>query len=253
MQFDLSYDPDVLTVNSIAEGNLLSQGDANTYFNDGQINNVTGTITGVFGAIISPGQTVALPGTFAIITMTAGRAGGSSTLTLSNVVIGDIEGNSIPVTVNDGIVSMNRTPVLARIGNKTVNEGESLSFTISATDHDGDTLTYSASGMPSGATFDHVTKTFTWTPSCRQAGIYPGVHFNVSDSNADDTEDITIMVNNVYQTDINGDGVVNILDIISIVQHWYETGANGWIIEDVNENGTIDVLDVILIGQDWTG
>lgn len=253
MQFDLSYNPAIVTVNSVTEGNLLNQSGASTYFNSGQINNVAGTITGVFGAIISPGQTVSAVGTFAVITLTAGSTGGSSPLTLSNVVVGDINGNAIPVTVNSGTVSVNRPPVLANIGNKTVNEGQLLSFTVSATDPDGDPLTYSASSLPSGATFNSTTKTFTWTPSYRQAGSYSSVHFAVSDNKSNDTEDITITVNNVYQTDINGDGFVNVLDIISIAQHWNETGTNGWITQDVNENGSVNVLDVILIGQHWTG
>jgi hypothetical protein len=253
MQFNLSYNPAIVTVNSIAEGNLLNQGGASTYFNAGQINNVAGTISGVFGAIISPGHTVTTTGTFAVITLTAGSTGGSSPLTLSNVVVGDIDGHSVPVTVNSGTISVNRPPVLAGIGNKTVNEGQLLSFTVSATDPDGNPLTYSASSLPSGASFNPTTKTFTWTPSYRQAGSYSSVRFTVSDSSANDTEDITITVNNVYQTDVNGDGVVNVLDIISLAQHWNETGTNGWIIQDTNENGTVNVLDVILIGQHWTG
>jgi hypothetical protein len=252
MQFNLTFNSAVLTVNNIAEGNLLSQGGASTYFNPGNINNAAGTVTGVFGAITSPGQTVATTGTFAIITMTAGSTGGTSALTLSNVIVGDINGNPVPVTVTNGTVSLNQPPVLNNIGNKTVNEGKLLTFTISASDPNGDTLTYSASGLPSGATFNPATKTFTWTPSYRQAGSYTGVHFTVSDGNANDTEDIIITVNNVYQTDVNGDGKVNVLDIIIVAQHWNETGANGWINEDINENGTVNVLDIILIGQNWT-
>jgi hypothetical protein len=253
MQFDLSFNPDIVTIDSITEGNLLTQHGASTYFNTGTIDNVAGTVTGVFGVIISSGQAITTAGTFAVITMTAGSSGGSSPLTLSNVIIGDIDGNSISVTVNDGTVSMNQPPVLYNIGNHTVNEGELLTFTVSANDPDGDTLMYSASGLPSGATFNPATKIFTWTPSYRQAGSYSSVHFTVYDNTTNDTEDIVITVNNVYQTDINGDGIVNVLDIINVAQHWNETGVNGWITEDINENGTINVLDVILIGQNWTG
>ena len=253
MQFSLNYDPAIVAVNSVTEGNLLNQGGASTYFNDGDVDNVAGTVTGVFGAIISPGQTIATAGIFAVITMTAGIAGGSTPLTLSNVVIGDIGGNAVPVNITNGAVNVNRAPVLTGIGSKTVNEGQSLIITVSATDPDGDTLTYSASGIPSGATFNPATKTFTWIPSYRQAGNYSSVQFTVSDGNTNDTEDIVIHVNNIYQTDINNDGVMDILDIISVAQHWNETGANGWIIEDINENGTVNVLDIILIGQNWTG
>jgi len=109
MQFNLSYDPDVVTFNSITEGNLLNQGGASTYFNDGQTNYAAGTVTGVFGAIITPGETVATTGAFAVITMTAGSAGGTSPLTLSNVVIGDIDSQPLQVSIIDDVINVTAT------------------------------------------------------------------------------------------------------------------------------------------------
>jgi hypothetical protein len=53
--------------------------------------------------------------------------------------------------------------------------------------------------------------------------------------------------------DVNTDGVVNVLDMISISQHWGETGTPGWIRQDVNGDGVINVLDQTVIGQHWTG
>jgi hypothetical protein len=106
IQFDLRFNPAIVTVNSIAEGNLLKQHGASTYFNPGTINNSAGTITNVFGAIISPGETVTTAGTFAVITMTAKNAGGSSPLTLSNVVVGDIASQSLPVSIINGAINV---------------------------------------------------------------------------------------------------------------------------------------------------
>lgn len=252
MQFNLNFPPDMVTVDNVVEGNLLNQNGASTYFNAGQIDNMAGTVNGVFGAIITPGQTVATSGTFAVITMTAGSVGGSYPLTLSSVVIGDIQGEALPLSVIDGTISINRPPVLDVVGNRTVDEGQLLTFAVSATDPDADTLVYSASNLPSGASFSPVTKIFSWNPTHSQAGSYSNVRFSVSDSNLEDYENITILVNNVYQPDVNGDGEVNVLDIIDVTQRWEETGTNGWIIEDINENGTINILDVILIGQHWT-
>ena len=89
----------------------------------------------------------------------------------------------------------NHPPELNPIGNKTIDEASELSFSISASDPDGDTLTYSASVLPSGATFDPGSKTFSWTPTYSQSGIY-NVTFVVTDSNGDsDSETITITVN----------------------------------------------------------
>jgi hypothetical protein len=163
-----------------------------------------------------------------------------------------VGGNSVPVTVNNATVSVNRPPVLASIGNQTVNEGQALTFSVSATDPDGNPLTYSTSNMPFGASFNTSTRIFTWTPAYNQSGTYASIHFAVSDGSLSDTEDITIAVNNVFHPDVNSDRVVNVLDIISVAQHWGQSGASGWIPEDVNENGSVNVLDVILIGQYWT-
>ena len=253
VQFDLTFNPSLVTVDSLAEGNLLSQNGAATYFSQGTIDNVTGTITAVAGAITTPGQTVASTGTFATITLTAGDVGGTCPLTLSGVVVGNIDGQAVPVSVVNGQVTVNLPPVLALIGGKSINESELLTFTISATDADGDQLVYSASNLPDGASFDPETKTFSWTPRYDQAGIYT-VHFEVSDGVLTDEEDVTITVLQLHEDwDVNGDSAANILDMVLIGQHWSETGLTGWIPEDANEDGEINVLDMIIIGQNWTG
>ena len=253
VQFDLSFDASLATVSKVEEGGLLKQGGASSFFNSGTMNNQAGTITGVFGAITSPGKTVSTPGTFATITFTAKTQSGSCPLVLARVVVGDINGNSVPVSVVGGTASIDRPPVLNAIGNKAVNEGATLSFTLSASDADGDALIYSASNLPLGATFDTATRTFSWTPGYSQAGVHANVHFQVSDSKMTDYEDITITVGNVLRPDVNSDGSTNVLDMIKIGQHWSETGAGGWIREDINEDGAVNVLDATLVGQGWTG
>jgi hypothetical protein len=149
--------------------------------------------------------------------------------------------------------STNVAPVLNAIGNKSVNEGATLSFTISASDANGDALTYSASNLPVGASLDPSTRTFSWTPEDSQAGVYANIRFQVSDGSLSDTEDITITVSDGVQSDVNSDGAVNSLDMIRVGQHWKETGESGWIPEDINKDGTVNVLDATLLGQDWTG
>jgi hypothetical protein len=98
----------------------------------------------------------------------------------------------VTVTVNE----VNLPPVLSPIGDKTVQAGTLLQFTITASDPDlpAQTLTYSASNLPSGATFNPSTRVFSWTPTSGQAGVYSGVHFEVSDGSLTDSEDITITV-----------------------------------------------------------
>jgi len=114
---------------------------------------------------------------------------------------------NINVTVSDGVAidyeiiavtvyEVNVAPVLSPIGPKTINEGALLQFTITASDPDipTQTLTYSASNLPPGATFNPTTRVFSWQPTSGQAGVYPSVHFEVSDGVLTDTEDIIITV-----------------------------------------------------------
>ena len=92
------------------------------------------------------------------------------------------------------IGSTNHAPALNSIGDRSVNAGSPLQFTILATDPDNDPLTYSATGLPTGATFNPTTRTFSWTPDETQAGSYQ-VHFEVTDGSLIDAEDVTITVN----------------------------------------------------------
>jgi len=108
------------------------------------------------------------------------------------------DSETITITVNN----TNRAPVLDSIGNKPVAEGSALNFTLSGSDPDGDSLTYSASGLPSGANFNLTTRQFTWTPDFTQAGSYAGVTFAVTDGSLSDSEIITITVNNTPQAPV---------------------------------------------------
>jgi hypothetical protein len=102
-------------------------------------------------------------------------------------------------TITITVSNVNRAPVLAAIGNKSVNENSSLSFSVSATDADGDTIAYSVQSLPSGAAF--TSQTFTWTPGYNQAGTHQ-VTFTVDDGTAQDSEIVTITVNNVNRTPV---------------------------------------------------
>ena len=109
----------------------------------------------------------------------------------------------------------NSAPSLNPIGHQIARPGETLSFTISGDDANEDPITYSASNLPAGATFDPETQTFTWTPTAEQKGPFPNVRFTASDGFASDSEDITITAGyvplgkgatNAYYIDNDADG-----------------------------------------------
>jgi len=103
-QFDLNFDASLITINSVTEGNLLNQGGCSTYFSNGTIDNIAGTVIGVAGVITTPGCTVSNVGTFATLNCTSQMISGTSTLNLSEVIVGDIKGDPVTVTVYNGSV-----------------------------------------------------------------------------------------------------------------------------------------------------
>lgn len=104
---------------------------------------------------------------------------------------GSLDSNAAVISIS--INSIGDAPALNPIGAKSVIEGQLLSFTISGSDADNDALTFSASGVPSGASFDASTRTFTWSPVFTQAGAY-SVTFTVSDGSSTASEIVVITV-----------------------------------------------------------
>lgn len=93
-------------------------------------------------------------------------------------VYGDMQKSVVvPITVTRD----NSAPAIAPIGQQTVQEGNTLSFTVSATDAENDPLTYSAPGLNlTNAFFSTFARQFTFNPVVGQAGNYQVV-FEVSD------------------------------------------------------------------------
>jgi hypothetical protein len=100
----------------------------------------------------------------------------------------------ITVTVNE----VNLAPVLGAIGAKTVQWGDELTFTATATDSDipANALSYSLGGAPSGASIDSSTGLFTWLPMSTQIGSHTFTVRVTDDGvpNLYDEESITVTV-----------------------------------------------------------
>ena len=79
------------------------------------------------------------------------------------------------------------------IGDREIEEGKNLAFPVFAANPAADELTYSATGLPEGATFD--SHGFSWTPGYDQAGDHE-ITFSVTDGTTDNSETITVSVSN---------------------------------------------------------
>ena len=107
----------------------------------------------------------------------------------------------VDVTLN------NAPPVIASIGDKTVTVGNTLTFTVTATDANGTIPILSAAGVPVGATFTPLTGVFSW-PNTDTLGSYT-VSFVATDSEnaaVTDNKTITITVQNPPPPSSGGGG-----------------------------------------------
>jgi len=121
---------------------------------------------------------------------------GSNT-SAKTIVSAGLSGNDDMTTIRTKVIDrilssgVNRAPVLASIGNKSVDAGSPLTFTVYATDPDTIRLTYSAVNLPPNATFNPVTRSFVWTPADTQAGTYT-ITFRVTDGSLSDSESVSV-------------------------------------------------------------
>jgi hypothetical protein len=129
---------------------------------------------------------------------------------------------------------------LVPIGDKSVGEGDTLAFTVQALGGTG--LTFSASPLPTGATFDTETGQFSWTPTSFQAGTYL-VQFTVTDGEQTDFEEVTITVPDTI-ADMDGDGVPDAADNCLSVPNPDQSDLDG--------NGIGDVCDDLPLGPAFT-
>ncbi|MDD5191039.1 MAG: serine hydrolase [Dehalococcoidales bacterium] len=112
---------------------------------------------------------------------------------------------NVTFTATDGVltdtknvnIKVNQPPTLAAIGDKSVTVGESLTFTVNATDSDRDALVYSVENLPAGADFNTTTGVFSWTPDTAQVKTFSGIRFLVDDGMSQDIQTIKITVNQV--------------------------------------------------------
>jgi hypothetical protein len=88
-------------------------------------------------------------------------------------------------TINIVVTEVNAPPVLTPIGNRSVVEGNLLTFTVTATDADVPTnaLTFTLdAGTSSGASIHPTTGAFTWTPTEAQGPSTNPVTIRVTDN-----------------------------------------------------------------------
>ncbi len=142
----------------------------------------------------------------------------------ATVRVSDGQGGSDTETFD--ITVNNVPPVLAAIGNKSVDEGSLLSFQATATDPGADTLVFSLDSAPAGASIT-ANGLFSFTPADGPAS-FP-VTVRVSDGDDSDTETFTITVNNVAPTvDAGSDARIRPGALFTRGGSFTDPGADTW-------------------------
>jgi RHS repeat-associated protein len=123
---------------------------------------------------IQPMFVVDLPGTYVV-----------------QLIVNDGTLDSAPATVR--VTTVNRPPILASIGNRTVVLGNTLVLQLTATDPDGDPLTFAVDPLSANASLDATTGRFTFTPGASQVGTLV-LTFKVSDGQLAAEAPVTVTV-----------------------------------------------------------
>jgi len=108
-------------------------------------------------------------------------------------------------TINTGGIPGNHSPVFGALASQfEVTEGQTLAFTVSASDEDGDTVTLSADALPPNATFPTVkgvsaiSQTFSFSPDFTQGPDTISITFRARDEHGTSTlKTVTIIINAV--------------------------------------------------------
>lgn len=106
-ELDFSFNPTVLSVFSVTEGDLF--GGSGVSFSSGEIDNGAGRVTFIGDSLAGPGPGLSVNGTLIHIVFSA-LSDGSSSIDLSNVIILDSSFNDITTGLGSGSVVVGGVP-----------------------------------------------------------------------------------------------------------------------------------------------
>jgi hypothetical protein len=151
-----------------------------------------------FQAYWSPnGNTWTQIGSAVSITMSNGAYVGLAVCAHNNAVLN----TSVIDSVSASFLAANTAPILAPISNQTVNVGQTVAITATATDSPPQTLTFSLVSAPASATLNQINNTnaaFSWRPAVTDANSVNTIGLKVADNGSPSlsaTQSFTITVN----------------------------------------------------------
>ena len=120
---------------------------------------------------------------------------------------------------------------------------------ITVADHDpeGGILTYYWQALDGGNIIGSGSSVFFDPPDTGPHVCPYRVKVTITSSVSGLTDDATIGIFVKLTGDVDGNGVVNVIDKVQVRNHFGESGSPGWIPADVNCNGVVNVLDKVKV------
>jgi hypothetical protein len=109
----LVYDPTLIEVISITEGNFFKQEGASTMFSKGTIDNELGTVNGIYSVVMGDDMMLEKD-VFATITLQAKDNSGLTDLEMQNVVITNSAGDKLPTTITNAEIAVGDVKLTAQ-------------------------------------------------------------------------------------------------------------------------------------------
>ncbi len=224
-EFGISFDPSVLSCNSVVVGSFYSswataQGGSTLVLPQGTCDNTDGLVTDT-GMFIEG----------------AGEAGPSGQGVIATVSFTALANGTSPLMLQDAVVSGANSATVHDLPTLTVN-GQVIV---------GPTPVPTATFTPTPTPVPTATETPTPSPSPTSSDTpTPGPSPTAEPSPMG-------FVGSPYcdRADVNGDGRVDATDLALVGLFWGERGTPGWIPEDVFPDGFIDVTDLSVVGLCW--
>ena len=195
--FNLSANPTSLTVNGGTNGTSTVTVTALYGLNACYTLSATNLPAGVSASL----NTNPLTGGASLLTLTASNNIISGTTNVTVIATAGLISHTTTVALTlNAVTPPNTPPVLAGIGNRTVNVGQTVAFTASATDTDSppQTLTFALLAGATNATLNTNSGAFSFRPLVTQANSTNGFTLQVSDNGSpplSSTQSFTVTVN----------------------------------------------------------
>ncbi len=132
VQCTLHYNPSLITVTDVTEGNLFTG--YNSYFMPGENDPLTGTLTGLAGVITTPAGCINHTGVLATLHLKTLATPGTSPLTLTDIILGGPTAESLPFTAANTSITITpeeeSTLLSISPGTQTLSPAKTHTFTI---------------------------------------------------------------------------------------------------------------------------